>query len=493
MSKAKSKRKSRRRKAVVKPTRTVRFWATPILISVAVLSALAALYLGGILNPTTNLRHLPVAVVNEDSGPTGKQVLNGIVSGLDKDKFDVRILTPQEVRQQLDTAGVYGAIGIAPTFSAKLQGVARAAVKPGPVSRPVLSVLSNPRAGTMGANIASQGLNRAAAGINRKIGERLIEQVAEQTQGGQLPKSAAALLSNPVAIESQAYKPLPEGTGNGLSAFYYALLLLLAGFTGSIIISTLVDSMLGYVPAEFGPVYRFAEKVKISRFRTLLIKWAVTVVVALLTSAAYLSIAKGLGMPSQNMLMLWLFGVFAIAAVGITSSSLIAVLGTVGLLVSLFIFVILGLPSAGATIPLEAAPPVYGWLAKFEPMHQVFLGTRALLYFNGRADAGLSQSVLLTAIGLVIGLALGAVVTRMYDRRGYHRITSVTASSDTAKVATTSSKSEDAEPETTEADAAIQDSASTEEAEPESAAPADVRRPAHAAKPAGAEVSSSDH
>jgi uncharacterized phage infection (PIP) family protein YhgE len=251
--------------------------------------------------------------------------------------------------------------------------------------------------------------------------------------------------------------------------------------------------MLGYVPAEFGPVYRFAEKVKISRFRTLLIKWAVTVVVALLTSAAYLSIAKGLGMPSQNMLMLWLFGVFAIAAVGITSSSLIAVLGTVGLLVSLFIFVILGLPSAGATIPLEAAPPVYGWLAKFEPMHQVFLGTRALLYFNGRADAGLSQSVLLTAIGLVIGLALGAVVTRMYDRRGYHRITSVTASSDTAKVPTTSSESEDAEPETTEADAAIQDSASTEEAEPESAAPADVRRPAHAAKPAGAEVSSSDH
>ncbi|EUA91800.1 conserved transmembrane domain protein [Mycobacterium ulcerans str. Harvey] len=49
------------------------------------------------------------------------------------------------------------------------------------------------------------------------------------------------------------YNPLPNGTGNGLSAFYYALLLLLAGFTGSIVVSTLVDSLLGYVPAEFGP------------------------------------------------------------------------------------------------------------------------------------------------------------------------------------------------------------------------------------------------
>jgi uncharacterized phage infection (PIP) family protein YhgE len=438
MTQAKTKRKAPSRKAGAKrsrkpgakrsqqagaaPTRSVRFWAAPILVSLAVLSGLAALYLGGILNPTTNLRHLPIAIVNEDSGPTGKQVVNGMVAGIDKDKFDVRVLTPQSARQQLDTAGIYGAVGIAPTFSAKLQGVARAAIKHGPVSRPVISVLSNPRAGTMGSNIASQALNRAAAGIDRKIGERLIEDLAEQTQGGQLPSSAAALLSHPVAIESQVYKPLPEGTGSGLSAFYYALLLLLAGFTGSIVISTLVDSMLGFVPAEFGPVYRLAEKVKISRFRTLLIKWGVTVVVALLTSAAYLGIAKGFGMPSHNTWMLWLFGVFAIAAVGITSASLLAVLGTVGLLVSLFIFVILGLPSAGATIPLEATPPFYSWLAKFEPMHQVFLGTRSLLYFDGRADAGLLQSVILTAVGLAVGLALGAIVTRMYDRRGYHRI-----------------------------------------------------------------------
>ena len=459
------------RRTGVQPTRSVRFWAAPILVSLAVLSGLAALYLGGILNPTTNLRHLPIAIVNEDSGPTGKQVVNGMVAGIDKDKFDVRILTPQSAKQQLDTAGIYGAVGIAPTFSAKLQSVARAAVKPGPVSRPVMSVLSNPRAGTMGSNIASQALNRAAAVLDRKIGERLIADLAEQAPGGQLPASAAALLSHPVAIESQTYKPLPEGTGSGLSAFYYALLLLLAGFTGSIVISTLVDSMLGYVPAEFGPVYRFAEKVKISRFRTLLIKWGVTVVVALLTSAAYLGIAKSFGMPSHNTWMLWLFGVFAIAAVGITSASLLAVLGTVGLLVSLFIFVILGLPSAGATIPLEATPPFYSWLAKFEPMHQVFLGTRSLLYFDGRADAGLSQSVIVTAVGLVVGLALGAIVTRLYDRRGYHRIPAGAEPADTDAPPVTSEAADSAEsaedPEFTVDDATTTAPAVTARAETE--------------------------
>jgi len=119
---------------------------------------------------------------------------------------------------------------------------------------------------------------------------------------------------------------------------------------------------------------------------------------------------------------LWLYGVFAISAVGITSSSLIAVLGSMGLLFSMLVFVILGLPSAGATVPLQAVPPFFRWLSEFEPMHQVFLGVRSLLYLDGHADAGLSQALLMTSIGLVVGILLGAIVTRIYDRSGFHRV-----------------------------------------------------------------------
>lgn len=408
--------------AVTKATRTVRFWLVPLVITLSVLAALAGLYLGGILNPGTNIRHFPIAVVNEDAGPTGARIVDGLVSGLDKNKFDLRVLSPDEASHQLDTAQVYGQVAIPSDFSQKLSAFGQGALAPGQAERPVVTISTNPRAGTLGAGIASQTLNQAMAAANIKVGEQLSGQIGQQTGGAPVVGGVALALANPIDVRADVHNPLPDGTGNGLSAFYYSLLLLLAGFTGSIVVSTLVDSMLGYVPAEFGPVYRFAEQVTISRFRTLLAKWALMVVLALLASAMYIAIAKGLGMPVPRTLGLYLFGVFAIVAVGVTSTSLIAALGSMGLLVNMLIFVILGLPSAGATVPLQAAPSFFSFLAKFEPMHQVFLGTRALLYFDGHADAGLSHALILTAIGLAIGLLIGVIVTTLYDRKGFHRL-----------------------------------------------------------------------
>ncbi|CAM4257809.1 hypothetical protein MB901379_00333 [Mycobacterium basiliense] len=406
----------------IKALRTVRFWAAPILITLALMSALAALYLGGILNPTTNLRHFPIAVVNEDAGPAGKQIVDGLVAGLDKNKFDVRVVSHDEAKRLLDRAQVYGSAVIPPTFSSQLRDFAVSAVEPTRADRPTITISTNPRAGTLGASIAGQTLNQAMAVVNSKVGERVTAEVTAQTGGAPLAGASTLGLASPIDVKATVYNPMPNGTGNGLSAFYYALLLLLAGFTGSIVVSTLVDSMLGYVPAEFGPVYRFAEQINISRFRTLLVKWGLMTVLALLTSAVYLAIAHGLGMPIPLGWELWLYGVFAIIAVGVTSSSLIAVLGSMGMLVSMLIFVILGLPSAGATVPLEAVPPFFRWLAKFEPMHQVFLGVRSLVYLNGEAAAGLSQALVMTSIGLVVGLLLGGIVTHLYDRKGFHRI-----------------------------------------------------------------------
>jgi YhgE/Pip-like protein len=405
-----------------KPTRTLWFWTLPVVITLALLGVLAAFYLGAILQPMTNLRHFPVAILNEDAGPTGAQVVKGMLSGFDNDAYDVRLLNHEQAKQQMDNAQIYGLAVIPPNFSSKLQAYAKSTLTPGRVERPTIIISTNPRAGALGASIAGQTLQRAAAMVDRRLGERLSQEVAQQT--GRKPESGAAtlLLANPIETKSTVHNALPDGTGNGLSASYYALLLLLAGFVGSLVIAMTVNSMLGLKTGPITPVSQAADVGQISRFRTLLIQWAMSVALALLTSAGYILIATKLGMPIQNSLTLWLFGVLVIAAVGITSTSLIAALGGIGVLVSLFVFVVLGLPTAGETVPVEATPAFFGWLSKFDPMHQTFLGARALLYFDGRADAGLSHSLVLTAIGLVIGLLFGVIVTRIHDRRNGHHL-----------------------------------------------------------------------
>src|ERR1700677_3886527 len=121
MSKAQPRHAAPNPKHDVRALRTVQFWALPILATLALMSALCALYLGGILNPTTNLRHFPIAVVNEDAGPTGAKIVDGLIANLDKDKFDVKVVSHDEAQRLLDTAKVYGEMIIPPTFSSRLR------------------------------------------------------------------------------------------------------------------------------------------------------------------------------------------------------------------------------------------------------------------------------------------------------------------------------------------------------------------------------------
>src|ERR1700678_2087179 len=85
-----------------KTTRSLWFWTVPIVVTLAVLSALATFYLGGILRPMTNLRHFPIAILNEDAGPTGAQIVKGMLSGFDKDAYDVRLLNIDQAKRQMD-------------------------------------------------------------------------------------------------------------------------------------------------------------------------------------------------------------------------------------------------------------------------------------------------------------------------------------------------------------------------------------------------------
>ncbi len=425
-------------------TRPRRHWAkivfAPTLVLAVLTGLLGVMYLGYVADPEKNLHDFPVALVNLDVGDVldtggqqrrvdfGKQVTDALVANVPADKIDLRVVGKPESEQLLRTGQVYGAIVIPGDFSKRLGILGAGSIVPGEMEKPIITLQTNPRMGAYGDAIVQRIGEQALAEVDKQVGVQLVDQVqatlAQTPEGAPAPQiSGAAMLSlqSPIDTVTQEYRPLPPGTGQGLTAFFYALLLLLAGMVGAMVIHTMVDAQFGFVPTEYGPWFVHYPTSSISRFHTLLVKWGVSTVVAVVVSAVFLLAAKLVGMPVDNPLALYLYSVLAMVAVGWTALMTLAALGTAGLLVNLVLFVILGLPSSGGTVPIEATPTYLSWLAEFEPMHQVFLGVRSILYFDANYSAGLDRGIWMALLGVAIAVVAGTIITRYYDYKGLHR------------------------------------------------------------------------
>jgi uncharacterized phage infection (PIP) family protein YhgE len=129
-----------------------------------------------------------------------------------------------------------------------------------------------------------------------------------------------------------------------------------------------------------------------------------------------------LGMDAPNAGDLWLFTWLCAASVAAGTLVLFAALGSQGQLLALLLFVYLGLASAGGTVPIQALPGPLKLVSQIEPLRQILAGTRSILYFNAAGNAGLTRGLIAATAGLILWLALGAIVVRWYDRKGLHRV-----------------------------------------------------------------------
>jgi ABC-type polysaccharide/polyol phosphate export permease len=281
--------------------------------------------------------------------------------------------------------------------------------------------LTNQRAGTIGASLASGVLQPGLQAASGQIGRQLAALVPAARASSPL---TADFLAGPVTVTTAGYRPLPAHSALGLSAFYIALLILTCGFLAGTIINSSVDAATGYATTEIGPKWRQRQPLPINRWNTLLIKWVMAAVLTGLMTGLILLVAAGLlRMDAPHAGLLWLLSWLCMASVAKGTVVLFAVLGSsLGQLLALLLFVYAGLATAGGTVPLQALPGLLGWLAQIEPLRQILDGTRAILYFDAQADAGLARAVTYASLGLVFWLILGAVVVRWYDRKGLNRL-----------------------------------------------------------------------
>ncbi|ABW15569.1 conserved hypothetical protein [Parafrankia sp. EAN1pec] len=413
-------------------------WVLPLVLASVVVASMTALYLASAVNPLAHVRGLPVEVVNSDRGATlgtehldiGRRIETGLraspaVSG----RLRLEPVTRSEAERAMNRGRAYATVVIPPDFTASL--LTQAGLPPagssaagppsaGTAGAGAIQLLTNPRAGTLGVSLATGILQPAVATASRTISGQLT------AVAGAGPHDAAtkAFLANPVTVTTSQFHPPPENSALGLSAFYLALLTLMCGFLAGTILHATVDAALGYGTSEVGPRWTQLQPKAISRWRTLLIKWAMAAVLTAVVTGLMLAVAAGaVGMDAPHPLLLWLYAWLCSASVAAGTIVLFAALGTPGQLVAILLFVYAGLASAGGTVPVEALPDFFRLLSEAEPLRQILAGDRAILYFGAQADAGLTRGVVAAAIGLLCWLVAGTLIVRWYDRRAMHRLT----------------------------------------------------------------------
>ncbi|MCX4825260.1 SNG1 family protein [Streptomyces sp. NBC_01142] len=379
--------------------------------------AFTASYLGGFLNPAGNMKDVPVVVVNSDAGKLGGQVTQGITRSENGGKIAWRqVDSPRDAERLLKNGTAYAAIEVPENFSATVGALSKAAADPTAdvaATRPEIGVISQPAIGAMGSGAAQSAAVSAVQAASRQLGTSLTG--AKSTPVQQL------LLADPVHIATQEVQALPGKSAKGMAAFYVPLMLMLAAFIGANLIHMLVDSHLGYAPKEIGARRTLKPLAPISRRHTLLVKGVLMLGGGVLIGAGTLFTSITLlGMPAPHFWQLALLSVAVPTVVGWVTLGLLAVLGAPGLLVGMFGFIVLGIPTSGGPYPLEMVPDFFRTLAHGLPLNHWVSGVRSLLYLDANAENGMRGAWI--AVLVCAGLAaLLALAVSLYDRRGVVR------------------------------------------------------------------------
>ncbi|HTU84047.1 MAG TPA: DUF3533 domain-containing protein [Solirubrobacteraceae bacterium] len=410
--------------------RARKIWIVPILTASVFAALMAAVYLGSVVNPTGHMHGLPVMIVDQDTGAVvdRHQVNAGanLTSALEQSssvssRLKLMPGTLAQAQAKMNKGGAYAALVIPSTLTRSAL-LAAGVTTPGstPPATAAVELQENTRLGNLGVSLASGVLTPAVAQISPQIGSHLATLATSASKANPV---LASRVENPIELTTSTYRPLPDHSALGLSAFYIALLGLIAGFVGATLVNSSVDSALGYATSQLGARFSQRRPMPIDRTQTFLVKLAITAVaVPILTGIVLLVTAGLLGMYAPNIIALW--GLISLAALMIATGTLtlLAIFGSIGQLLAMLLLVYLSLASSGGTVPIQALPGFFRTVGHVEPLRNTFLGTRAIIYFGARGDAGLTTSLIVLVCEFLFWAALGLAATLWYDHKGLDRL-----------------------------------------------------------------------
>lgn len=412
------------RKILAKPL-TWLIASTAVIIAVA----MSLGYLGAFLGPESSVHDFPLGIVNEDAGitvlgqprNTGEDVMSTILAddspSTGKVKWHV-FESRDELVNALEANEIYAGIVIPANFTQNLAGVMQPALAGNNPQQAEVEVVYNHG----GGSIAAANARNITAGVTGRIQAIAQQQVQASIQSDTIPADMLNVYASPVRIVETDLVPAVAHTGSGMAPIYVAIVATVGGLLAASILNMGVDFMAGHT--SLGPrLERMrGEPLPASLTEMYLLKSLLLVVASLVGGLATTLIAtRLLDLPVSSEWLFFGLVVIGMLAAGGPTLAFIALIGTPGILLGLLLTTILGVPSSGGVFPHALMPKVYTWLGTVAPVRYFYDAVRSVVFFDGRAEAGLSTwwvLVLYAAGGLIVGYVATVLVQRHRRRVG---------------------------------------------------------------------------
>lgn len=352
------------------------------------LPILVALFIGAYFSitaiPSTHMKvnDLPIAIVNEDQGTTGKNLTKQITTknSSNSSKMSIKwtVFNSQEdLLKEMNKEKYYGAIVIPKNFSANLQSL----MTPNP-KKAKLKIIINQGMGTTITTQVNTTLTEMTHQINTALGKQLLQTLSKKMPA--IPAEMASNLTNPLTIETEKINKTGD-LANGGAHFFQSVWL---GCLGT-------SMLLGFA----------FSKIKFKSLREKFSALGVQLLSAIISSfvigygVIYLQ-STILNVTIPNFTLLGLFLSLCAFSFIIFINGVESWVG----LISIPVFMLLLFFAA----PLLTAIPeslngFYSTLSNWLPMSYMYRGVKSIMYFNNSP----SQSIIMGLIyAIIVGLIL---------------------------------------------------------------------------------------
>ena len=373
-------------------------WISLAMITVGI-AFIAFCLLGALLSPSENTHNLPVALVNGDQGATagpqavnfGRDLSSRLTGPQSNDTLKWSVLdNRQSAIEGVRQRKYYAALVIPADYSASLVALtSQTAQHPAQIE-----LVTNPVGPTLGSQLVQGAMQGIVGNLSKATGEQLTSQVAAAKIPLSLP--AATFLSNPVQAASVSVATIGDHSGRGISVFFLAILLTLAGILSVYLPDLAIQRQVADRRKNDLPVSAWTV------FEARLLFYSLAAVGSVI---GLLSLAWLLNMDVSDWLSLSLFCTLYV----LTTSWLVllfqTVLGRIGLGLASLVLVLLSLPASGALFPSESIPALWQWLNVIVPMRYMVDGIRSVLFLNNEMENGFG-----TALIVLSSYALGSLI-----------------------------------------------------------------------------------